>query len=421
VNINNRTFISVEAYADLITPEVADALRLGSVLDIGLQSINAQTTRAIQRPFKRDKWLRGIRLLRERNIAFNVYLISALPYETLGTFLQGIQFTLQERPLRIFFNELCLLNGTMLRRNAEQFGYEYDRDPPYFVHGNRWMPVPVLKFVQALAKVVERNYSNKAGVLLNSLPWMTKTNRYIGAEDSIVRHNLQDGIPTTAANTSAEQIELRAGPSVERRLLLQSAAQAMLAGFDRIILSADFANLNDAETIHNLVKRGVLHFRVPLNLERYQFDAEYNRMSTNALLQLTREYRIASGPQVRPIIEIDIQNGEHTDALRSVTDRLANRLGIIWNTYADEFLEAEHNRELVYDLMCSITPHRSWVRMSRNAMQYCLRRFDELPGEHDIGADAQRILDDMQSLELIGDGYVQTDFSRTPGLERANR
>ncbi|MCB1172981.1 MAG: radical SAM protein, partial [Leptospiraceae bacterium] len=396
------TFISVEAYADLITPAVADCLQVGSVLDIGLQSINQQTTKSILRPFKREKWLRGVQYLRERDIKFNVYLISGLPFETVLTFLQGVEFTLRENPFRLFFNELCLLNGTLLRRNAAEYDYEFDSQAPYFVYGNRWMPRPVLAFVQAFAKVIERNYSYKASILFSSLPWMKARHRCGMEHDARLKHDLHNGLPLSDNAEPGASIELQGSGSFEDQILLQSAAQVLLSGYSRIILRTDFENLVRPQTVVELVNRGVFHFKFELDLERFDRDLQYKKLSSRILSSLACEFSVSGGARVRPVIDIEVVNCSAFRQLDEAVAILVDRLGVIWNTWRDDYLEAAEQRQQLFLLLQKVTPARSWIRMSRASMSDCLQRFSQIPGEHNLASDQEEILAFMQNLGLTG-------------------
>ena len=101
---------------------LARCLKNCAIVDVGLQSAHPPTVQAIRRPWQPGRFAEGLALLRSSGVPFNLYLICGLPEETLATFLRGILRILEERPTRIFCNELCLLNGTELRDRALEYG-----------------------------------------------------------------------------------------------------------------------------------------------------------------------------------------------------------------------------------------------------------------------------------------------------------
>ncbi len=406
-----EAFIFVEAYADLITPEVADCLRVCSVLDLGLQSVNPLTTKSIRRPFKRDRWLNGVELLRERGIPFNVYLISGLPHETFDTFLDGIQFVLHENPTRIFFNELCLLNGTELRMRADEFGYDYDPAPPYFVFGNTWMPRPVLRMAQTLSKIVERNHNYSGPVLFPYLPWVSEAPRTETREVLVdAERALHDG-----AYFQECENDIRAGgtdvhidcglafDSARFDDLLNLCGRLQFAGAVRMNLRAAPNLLTDIEKLTALMNRLVLHFRILYDASGHE--AADLRAAVDAL---DREYRLMRGTHARPNVEIILMRPP-VERLPELIRDCARRVYLISIYDPDQDgetggLDANTARQLFEDAM----QRQAWLRLPRKHMREVLVALGrELDGEHGLEDRADAITEKLAVLGFAGNPVEQ--------------
>jgi radical SAM superfamily enzyme YgiQ (UPF0313 family) len=170
-----RLVVSAEAYAHLVTEDAAKYLSAFHIIDVGLQTVHPPSAKAIHRPWHPDRFQVGIERIRRSGATFNIYLINGLPFETVGSFLQGIRFVLEQRPTRVFFNELLLLNGTELRRRAEEYGYDYDEAPPYRVRANPWMNLREMRLATLVAKTVEHRYNLCYNSLFIHAPWKSRT------------------------------------------------------------------------------------------------------------------------------------------------------------------------------------------------------------------------------------------------------
>jgi len=158
--------VTLEGYAERLSPEGCRILGRPFVsVDIGMQSLNPETLAAIHRPFDQDRFLQGYRNLSETEASICVYLIIGLPYETVESALRGVRFVIDLKPDQLFFNELLLLNGTELRRDAEKWGYVFDEQAPYRVYASRWMTEPQMTFVQSACRHINTWYKLCSGAL----------------------------------------------------------------------------------------------------------------------------------------------------------------------------------------------------------------------------------------------------------------
>jgi radical SAM superfamily enzyme YgiQ (UPF0313 family) len=125
-----------ELVAELVDEEMADLLAEAGfhTVEVGLQSVNPETLRRIERFHHAERFLRGVRLLKERGIRVRVDLIVGLPHETLASAKAGVDFVAEHRmgeDIQVF--ELMVLPGTALATQALSLGIEHLAEPPYTV------------------------------------------------------------------------------------------------------------------------------------------------------------------------------------------------------------------------------------------------------------------------------------------------
>lgn len=273
----HRVEVAVETYAQRVTEEIARALSAFSIIDIGLQSANEETMRAIRRPFNRERFLAGVDFLRDAGAPFNIYLISGLPHETLETYLANIRFVLDQKPTKFFMNELLLLNGTELRRRAEEFGYVYDRTPNYQVHATRWMGQRDLNLAYAVSKVVERRYNLSLRALFPSSPWAPKSTAATGRALIAAVQGCAGactgcagaGLPAAAAlplpaglqQVRGEEVLFLCGAGVDAPGVVPLLERSSFFGAARLEVACHPAAFADTATIERVCRRGVRYFR----------------------------------------------------------------------------------------------------------------------------------------------------------------
>lgn len=92
------------------------------VLELGLQTINKEEQRLIQRPNNMPKVTWALTETRKRNIATEVSLIFGLPNQTVQTFHDSIQYCKDLDVPTIYAFPLMILRGTPLYDNKEKLG-----------------------------------------------------------------------------------------------------------------------------------------------------------------------------------------------------------------------------------------------------------------------------------------------------------
>jgi radical SAM superfamily enzyme YgiQ (UPF0313 family) len=129
--------------------------------EIGVQSTNPDTLRLIKR--KVDFECLGVRvgkLIRDTRVFVHLDLIAGLPAEDYASFARTVNENLALRPQRLQLGFLKLLCGSGLRAQAAEYGYEYQREPPYEVLSNHWISYPELLRLKTIEDLLERYYNS---------------------------------------------------------------------------------------------------------------------------------------------------------------------------------------------------------------------------------------------------------------------
>lgn len=136
INKGGKTKFISEIRAEAIDETLADLFAAAgfSFFEIGLQSINPQALRIMNRPLDKEKFLKGVGLLKKRDILPRLDLIAGLPGDSLETFIKSVDF-IYENDLRddVQVFPLSVLPGTDFRKNSLELGLVYSPEPPYTI------------------------------------------------------------------------------------------------------------------------------------------------------------------------------------------------------------------------------------------------------------------------------------------------
>lgn len=103
-------------------------------LEVGIQTFDPETARAIGRASDPEKEIEALRFLRERTAAVvHADLIAGLPGESFRSFAAGFDLLWTARPGEIQLGVLKRLPGAPLARHDAAFAMEYAAEPPYEV------------------------------------------------------------------------------------------------------------------------------------------------------------------------------------------------------------------------------------------------------------------------------------------------
>ena len=135
--------------------------------EIGIQSTNSATLKAIKRHMNADNAAEVIRTLRSmENIHLHADLILGLPDETFNSFCASFNDVFSMRPHYIQMGLLKLLPDTAITAQAEEYGYRGSLVPPYSVFANSWLSSDELRKLHWVGECVEKCINNRFFVSL---------------------------------------------------------------------------------------------------------------------------------------------------------------------------------------------------------------------------------------------------------------
>lgn len=111
IRYNQGANLHVELKAELVDEEMARLLSQanGYNIEIGIQSTNPKTLKAINRRFDKEKFRRGIRYLNKFKIYYEIQLIDALPHQSYGSLMKSLDWLYAMRPASVEILRLSLL------------------------------------------------------------------------------------------------------------------------------------------------------------------------------------------------------------------------------------------------------------------------------------------------------------------------
>lgn len=162
---NGVTNFHFEVSADLLRDEEMDLMakmRPGLIqLEIGVQSTNPETIRAIHRHMDLDKLKRCVdRVHSFRNIHQHLDLIAGLPYEDYDTFHRSFNDVYQMKPDQLQLGFLKVLKGSLMQGEAEKYGIVHKEKEPYEVLSTNWLPYGDVLKLKAVESMVEVYYNS---------------------------------------------------------------------------------------------------------------------------------------------------------------------------------------------------------------------------------------------------------------------
>ena len=191
---NQGANLHVELKAELVDAEMAGLLSRANAynIEIGIQSTNPKTLKAINRRLNKEKFKKGIRLLNKFKLYYEIQLIDALPFQGYDSLMQSLDWLYSLRPAKVVIFRLAVLAGTALREEAARFGIEYDFCPPYYAYKSNAMTEAEVKSVEKLFYAMDRLYDSqvfqktlfafkaKAGVKISTIlqDWVVWESRF---------------------------------------------------------------------------------------------------------------------------------------------------------------------------------------------------------------------------------------------------
>lgn len=159
---NKGSKLHVELKAELVDEEMAKLLYRANAfnIEIGLQSTNPATLKAVNRSFNKNKFVSGIKLLNKYELYYELQLIDALPFQTYGNLLESLDWLYGLRPPTINILPLAMLAGTTLREQSSSYGIAFCKIAPYRAGKSAVMSRKDLARVERLRFALERLYNS---------------------------------------------------------------------------------------------------------------------------------------------------------------------------------------------------------------------------------------------------------------------
>ena len=115
--------LSLQCRLELVKPEFLEACQwLNVELEFGLQTANQAESEVVERNNKMVLVERGVDLLHQYNMQFEVSLIYGLPTQTLASFVDSVNWCLDRRGSTVDAWPLMLLRGTPLHAQQAKLG-----------------------------------------------------------------------------------------------------------------------------------------------------------------------------------------------------------------------------------------------------------------------------------------------------------
>ncbi|MDD4939840.1 MAG: radical SAM protein [Candidatus Omnitrophica bacterium] len=160
---NQGANLHVELKAELIDEEMARLLSKANAynIEIGIQSANPKTLKAVNRGFNKKRFIKGIRYLNTFKLFYEIQLIDALPYQSYDNLMSSLNWLYSMHPAKVVILRLNLLPGTTLRDRAAGFGIEFDHRAPYYAYKSNAMTDTQVKSVEKLTYAMDRLYDSQ--------------------------------------------------------------------------------------------------------------------------------------------------------------------------------------------------------------------------------------------------------------------
>lgn len=163
-----------EIAADLLDEEELELLgqmRPGLVqLEIGVQSTNPETLKAIHRPTDLGKiGCTTARINEGKNIHQHLDLIAGLPFEDFASFQNSFNQVYAMRPEQLQLGFLKVLNGSPMEAMANGYGIVSSPNPPYEVLFTPWLSYKEVLALKGVEEMVEIHYNSRQFVTAMSL------------------------------------------------------------------------------------------------------------------------------------------------------------------------------------------------------------------------------------------------------------
>ncbi len=151
---------TIEVDIERIGPPEAALLRKAGVASVetGPQTVGREALANCRRAFDHDRFVAGVRALKDEGISVECDLIIGLPGDTPADVVSGLDFAISLDPGTVQISTLHVLPGTELWQRADGLGVRYDPLPPHEVIATRQMDFQGLRRLEALGTAATALY-----------------------------------------------------------------------------------------------------------------------------------------------------------------------------------------------------------------------------------------------------------------------
>lgn len=152
---------TIEIDVETLDEESIDLLNECGVesIETGPQTANPVALKTISRHLDRDKFSKGIGLLKASGIKVLSDLILGLPEDGFLDFMESTRFVMENKPDTVIFSTLHVLPGTSLHTDSAKLGIVFDPSAPHCVLSTPNLSYEELKKAEILAETLRKEYS----------------------------------------------------------------------------------------------------------------------------------------------------------------------------------------------------------------------------------------------------------------------
>ena len=174
-NDNGITNFHFEISADLLTDETIALIRQARPglfqFEIGVQSANPETLRAIHRNSSLERLFKRTAQLKEcGNCHLHLDLIAGLPFEGYDSFAHSYDSVFHAEPDMLQLGFLKVLGGSAMERDSLAYGILHQDQPPYEVLQTPWLTFEELIRLKGIDTLTDRYYNS--GRFRTCLSWI---------------------------------------------------------------------------------------------------------------------------------------------------------------------------------------------------------------------------------------------------------
>lgn len=174
---NGVTNFHFEVSADILKENqiaLLNQMRPGlAQLEIGVQSTNPETLRAIERVMNVERLERIVDSINQgQKVHQHLDLIAGLPYEDYASFGESFNRVYAMKPEQLQLGFLKVLKGSKMYDCAEEYGICYMSKPPYEVLYTKWLSYSDVLRLKRIEEMVELYYNSNQ--YTHTIPFLVK-------------------------------------------------------------------------------------------------------------------------------------------------------------------------------------------------------------------------------------------------------